>query len=227
MDDEPFLGFASPTYTTVPDEVFDLLLPRLSEAELKVLLYIIRRTFGWKKRADDISFSQLQHGIQRHDGSALDRGTGMSKNGVARGLKGLLDKGVIVAQRNDSRERGHEPTTYALRFRDAPLVPGEDKLTPQRGPALVPQGDTQETVLQEEGEPTWERVKEQLRPQMSRANYATWLDGTRAVGREGATLVVAVATRDVARELGGRYARLVARALGEVAPGIGVRYVVE
>ena len=35
--------------------LFDELLPYLSEAELKVLLYIVRRTFGFKKEADAIS----------------------------------------------------------------------------------------------------------------------------------------------------------------------------
>lgn len=49
FSDVIFFGFKSPNYTTVPDELFDILLPRLSGAELKVLLYIVRRTFGWKK----------------------------------------------------------------------------------------------------------------------------------------------------------------------------------
>src|SRR2546423_9842309 len=53
---EPFQG---PNYTLVPDEVFDRLLPELTGAELKVLLYIIRRTFGFKKDADSISLAQM------------------------------------------------------------------------------------------------------------------------------------------------------------------------
>ena len=52
-----FQGFRSPRYTQVPDEVFDELMPRLSGAELKVLLYIIRRTFGFKKERDNISLT--------------------------------------------------------------------------------------------------------------------------------------------------------------------------
>jgi hypothetical protein len=43
-----FKGFLSPRYTQVPDELFDELMAYLSGAELKVLLYIIRRTFGFK-----------------------------------------------------------------------------------------------------------------------------------------------------------------------------------
>src|SRR4051812_40692555 len=94
-----FEGFSAPHYTQVPDEVFDLLLPMLSEAELKVLLYIIRRTFGFKKTADDISLSQLVTGIITKDGRRLDHGTGVSKSSAIRGVKGLIEKGVIVAMR--------------------------------------------------------------------------------------------------------------------------------
>ena len=57
-----FAGFSSPNYTQVPDELFDVLLPALSDAELRVLLYIIRRTFGFKRDADAISLSQMVHG---------------------------------------------------------------------------------------------------------------------------------------------------------------------
>ena len=50
----PFRGFSGPNYTPVPDELFDELMVELSGAELKVLLYIIRRTFGFKRDADMI-----------------------------------------------------------------------------------------------------------------------------------------------------------------------------
>ena len=59
-----FPGFQSPNYTMVPDELFDELMVELSGAELKVLLYIIRRTFGFKKDSDNISLSQLLNGIE-------------------------------------------------------------------------------------------------------------------------------------------------------------------
>jgi hypothetical protein len=53
-----FNGFRSPTTTPVPDEVFDDLIADLTGAELKVLLYICRRTFGFKKDRDSISLNR-------------------------------------------------------------------------------------------------------------------------------------------------------------------------
>jgi hypothetical protein len=47
-------GFRRPTTTPVPDELFDEWLAVLSGAELKCLLYIVRRTLGFKKDADAI-----------------------------------------------------------------------------------------------------------------------------------------------------------------------------
>ncbi len=42
-----------PTTTPVPDEIFDEWLAVLGHAELRVLLYIVRRTFGFDKRGGD------------------------------------------------------------------------------------------------------------------------------------------------------------------------------
>ncbi len=114
-----FEGFASPNFTQVPDELFDVLMPQLSDAELRVLLYIVRRTFGFKRDTDAISLSQMVSGITTRDGQVLDRGTGLSKATIARGLKGLREKGVILTGRNRSTTRGDQPTTYRLRFRNA------------------------------------------------------------------------------------------------------------
>ena len=76
---EPFSGFSNPNYTQVPDELFDVLMPQLSDIELRVLMYIVRRTFGFKKSADNISLKQIVEGIRGKDGLPLDRGAGVSK----------------------------------------------------------------------------------------------------------------------------------------------------
>ncbi len=68
-----------PTTTPVPDEIFDEWLAVLGHAELRVLLYIVRRTFGFDKRGGDtISYRQFTDGITTRDGRVLDRGCGVS-----------------------------------------------------------------------------------------------------------------------------------------------------
>lgn len=120
-EDWQFEGFSDPAYTQTPDAVFDFLMPRLSESELKVLLYVIRRTFGFKKQSDDISLRQMVEGIRTKDGRQLDNGTGLSRPSVTKGVRGLVAHGVLTAVRNSSQERGDEPTSYRLRFRGDPV----------------------------------------------------------------------------------------------------------
>lgn len=119
---EPFFfeGIESPNGTIFPDALLDFVMPFLSPAEWKVCSYIVRRTFGWKKASDRISLEQICRGIVRRDGTALDYGTRLDRKTAIKALRGLEAKGVIVAQRNYSAERGFEATTYGLRFRGQP-----------------------------------------------------------------------------------------------------------
>lgn len=123
-----FAGFRLPTYTMVPDELFDQLLIWLTGAELKALLYIIRRTFGFKKDADSISLSQMLNGITTHDGEPLDYGAGLSKPTLLQALRSLQEKGIILTERRRSIARGDEPTVYRLRF--AGETPGKKSILP-------------------------------------------------------------------------------------------------
>jgi hypothetical protein len=116
-----FRGFLSPNTTPIPDQLFDELLPVLGGAELKVLLYICRRTFGFKKESDNISLNQMLRGITRKDGTQLDAGVGLSKPTLLRSLKSLTAKRIVLTERRGSVKKGHEATNYRLNVRAAPL----------------------------------------------------------------------------------------------------------
>src|SRR4051812_27474234 len=136
-----FRGVASPNTTQVPDQYFDELLPVLSGAELKALLYVTRRTFGFKRDSDNISLSQLLHGITTKDGRVLDRGTGLSKPTLLAALRSLTAMGAIVPKRRRSLERGDEPTGYSLRFAvatSASLQPVVNKVAQGGGKKTLP-----------------------------------------------------------------------------------------
>ncbi|MCC6793261.1 MAG: hypothetical protein IT336_16370 [Thermomicrobiales bacterium] len=125
--DFQFDGFESPNTTPVPDVVFDRLLAHLGEAELKALLYIIRRTFGFKKDRDPISFNQFLRGITTLDGRTLDAGCGVrDRTTLSKALKSLEAKGIVISEKGTD-ERGENVTTvYRLRFRTGVAAPHED-----------------------------------------------------------------------------------------------------
>jgi hypothetical protein len=144
-----YKGIPSPNGTIVPDDIFDVLMPVCSGAEFKVLAYIVRRTFGFKKESDAISLSQMVKGITKRNGKVLDRGTGLGKSAIAVAIKGLVQKGIIEAQRSTSKKRGHEPTTYRLRFEEkSPLSRNRTRVGKKNGQGLVQKMDIQTTVLQ-------------------------------------------------------------------------------
>ncbi|MBL7819461.1 MAG: replication protein [Saprospiraceae bacterium] len=76
--------------TQVPNILFDLHLPSLTDSELKILLIIIRQTYGWidrytgnRKLQDRISHSQF---ITK---------TGLSRRVISKALKNLVSKGLV------------------------------------------------------------------------------------------------------------------------------------
>jgi len=145
-----FIGFYSPRYTQVPDDLFDELLAELTGSELKVLMYVVRRTFGFKKDSDNISLSQMVNGIRKADGSTQDKGTGLHKDSVIKGVKSLVSKGILARNRKKSYSGGYRPTEYALNISNYPL---SDKPTRGYGrkirPELSQKPDIQDTDKQE------------------------------------------------------------------------------
>jgi hypothetical protein len=153
-----FEGFANPTTTPVPDVVFDQFLSKLGEAELKALLYIIRRTFGFKRDHDSISFNQFLRGITRRDGRVLDEGCGVrDRTTLSRALKSLETKGIIHSEKGVDERGENETTIYSLRFReDRPqgvvgnsYHPSRNNPPPVVGNSYPQETGSQETVRQE------------------------------------------------------------------------------
>jgi hypothetical protein len=159
-----FPGFQFPTTTPVPDEVFDVLMPQLSGAELKVLMYICRRTFGFKKDSDSISLSQIATGITTRDGRVLDGGTGLCKRHVQRALKVLEKNNIIKVTRTVDETGLNEVNTYSLNILERGSGVGtksphpRDNMSPGVGtsgsggvgtPVSTTTNSNQETALQE------------------------------------------------------------------------------
>lgn len=94
MDEHKTTSFI-PNSTQLPNILLDKVIPLIPEAEARCLLYICRRTFGFHKDADRISFSQFMDGIKDRRGNVLDYGAGLARASVAKGLKSLNEAGAI------------------------------------------------------------------------------------------------------------------------------------
>ena len=52
----------APNYTQIPNVYLDEIMATLSGSENLVFLTIMRKTFGWHKTKDKISYSQIRQG---------------------------------------------------------------------------------------------------------------------------------------------------------------------
>lgn len=95
----------NPNFTQIPNYLFDELMTNISHAELRVLLYVMRRTYGFQKNSDRISISQLMNGIKKEDGTRLDYGTGLSNRAIITAINSLAEKKLIVT------DKKHRKTT--------------------------------------------------------------------------------------------------------------------
>jgi DNA-binding transcriptional regulator YhcF (GntR family) len=127
MRKSTFVGFEPSNTTAVPDILFDELLSELSGAELKVLLYIIRRTIGFKKSTDAISFTQFEDGIKTHEGKVLDKGCGLNRETISNALKSLEARHCIK-----SEKRSGTVTFYSICFKGDTVNEDTDQQTSRK-----------------------------------------------------------------------------------------------
>lgn len=76
-------GFTSPNTTQTPNDLFEKCMKNMGEAELKVTLAVIRKTLGWHKDKDAISWSQI-HEM-----------TGLSRSSIQDGIAKAVEHGYI------------------------------------------------------------------------------------------------------------------------------------
>lgn len=112
-----FQGFDKPrqNYFKMPNVWTDITARMRSLAELKVVEYVLRHTWGYqeyggKKR---ITLDEFQKGRKRTDGSRMDCGIGMGKQAVVSGIKQAVEDGFLEEERDDT-DKGRVKKCYSL-----------------------------------------------------------------------------------------------------------------
>lgn len=126
-------GFNVPNTTQTPDALFAM-MPAMNEAELRVTLYLVRQTFGWRR-----DWSDPEHSTA----GAMARGTGLTPKGVRDGVRDGMARGTI--ERKPAPET--QSFTYRLKVKGMRL-----KVTP-KGEPQVRGGTSGEGEPQVRGEP--------------------------------------------------------------------------
>ncbi len=142
METESNVLMQLPNHTQVPNHMIDIFLREMEGSAIKCFLAICRKTIGWHKASDYISFSQLKEL------------TGLSNGGIEAGTKELVSRGLITVKKSKGRTNKYDinfDTTLLSREVDATgkrgttLLSREDHSTEQRGTTLLSR-DTKETL---------------------------------------------------------------------------------
>lgn len=232
-----FAGFSAPGYTQVPDEFFDVCLAHLSGAETKVMCYLLRRTFGWKKDSDAVSLSQITDGIVRRDGTTLDAGAGVSRETASNALKGLEQKGLIQRERTVRPDGGTGTTVYRIHFRGN-TPQSENPTQPVRNPDPAPSAPTNRGIQSSDQPPVresdpqdsgltannnhhtqdiWAKACETLAAQFTRVNFETYIAPLAMEKSSGRSLILRAPSAFVADWARSRFAVTIGAAVSNAA----------
>jgi hypothetical protein len=90
-----------PNFTQFPNKLMDYVIPLLRESEEKVLIYVLRCTYGYRdeegkqREQDYISYSQFMGGQVSREGKLLNFGAGVSRSKLTEALAFHQATGLI------------------------------------------------------------------------------------------------------------------------------------
>lgn len=115
----PFAGFDDPqeNWSKLPHEFVNRLPQFTSMSEMKVVLYILRHTWGYHDPKKVITIDEFMHGRKRKDDSRIDAGTGLSRSSVIDGLRTAVAHGFVCTSIDDS-DAARIEKTYWLAQKD-------------------------------------------------------------------------------------------------------------
>jgi len=125
-----FNGFDTPqeNWSKLPHALIDLLPLFPGGTELKVVLYILRHTWGYQEYDDakKITMDEFMRGRKRRDGSRIDSGVGMSEPAIRKALSDAEAHGLIVIEIDD-HDKARIEKHYCIRKSGVKVLPPEGK----------------------------------------------------------------------------------------------------
>lgn len=129
-EEEVFPGFWHPDindtgFTRLPHELIEE-MHKMSDCELRIVLYIFRHTWGFQEIDNKISKKKLGRGKRitteefmkgRKTGSTrMDKGTGLSDRGVKNGIEQAIKHGYIICEVDDT-DKARVKKYYSIKVR--------------------------------------------------------------------------------------------------------------
>ena len=119
---ESFEGFEYPreNWTKLPNILIERLPDISSLSEMKIILYILRHTWGYQEFDDRkrISLDDFQYGREKKEGR-IDNGIGMTRPSIISGVRRAIKHGFITEEVDDT-DKGRITKRYSLKMKMLP-----------------------------------------------------------------------------------------------------------
>lgn len=167
-------------YSQLPNDWLDEIVSQIDNvAELKIVLYIYRHTWGFQEKKvtpDDptkhdemkqITTDEFAHGRKRKDGTRMDNGTGLGLTAVKDGIARAIKHGYIVCKIDDS-DRARIKKSYGLKMQKSdsrnPTTDSHNPTSKNRNPTTE---ETDSDHRSEKETPERNRMKERMKKSAS------------------------------------------------------------
>jgi len=134
---QPFAGFDIPrqNWFKMPNNWTDITADISSLAELKVVEYVLKHTWGFQEYGvrKRITNDEFMNGRKRKDKSRMDCGTGLSKKSVIAGLKLAVEHELLIEEVDDS-DKARVKKYYSLKMATEPDTDNDDDPSPNEPP---------------------------------------------------------------------------------------------
>ena len=120
LSEPTFQGFSKPesNFFRLPNEWTDITATISSLAELKLVEYVLKHTWGYSEfdMVKKITTDEFMNGRKKRDGTRIDQGTGLSKPSVIAGLKSAVIHGLLEEE-TDERDKARIKKYYKLKMK--------------------------------------------------------------------------------------------------------------
>ena len=115
---------AESSYFNVPVVFVDVIAAIDNLAELKVVMYILRHTWGFREYNSPkrITIDEFVNGRKKADGTRMDLGTGLCEKAVLQGLQRAIAHGFVACY-VDNRDQARVKHYYQLRMQEEQTGP--------------------------------------------------------------------------------------------------------
>jgi phage replication O-like protein O len=88
-------------FTKIANELLEAIYnTNLSAYETRIVMFIIRLTYGFEKKMDAISLSQFEDGIIKKDGTIIAKGTNLKHRHICEVISRLIEKNIIIKSKD-------------------------------------------------------------------------------------------------------------------------------